>query len=889
MKTRNRHRAAFVTVAIALLMVAIGDVDPVLAQTTSSTQPTRVTTTTSTTTSTTTTTTTAVATTTTAKPVTTTTAKKPTTTTGGGTTSSTAAPGSTTTFGSGNPTTTPGVISGGDVTSAELAVKDFEVTQGMQNLANDMPLVTGRTTIARVYVKTAQGDAAGVRGVMGAWIGNKFLGTVVAANQPITAHVNGGKRVNTNDSLYFLLPPSWVKTGETKLRVFLYQSSIAFTEKNEKNLGDNFRTQFVKFNKAAPLRIVMPPLHLHLPENSFGADNTYYVLQNLGSIASVTEAAKRYFPIGEYQIFAPQTPLFPSNHAIGTEWDLGETKAQDAGNRLVPLATVLSAKTASNQNSWQWYTMIKPGQPYSRWNVSNGTISGVGGSSSNKVSQGIMTDTFSASNPWSHSGGGTIAHELTHNLGQAHVNCAGTEALGGGIDANFPTPAPNCSLAVVKTNGYYGFDVLYQAFPGIPEPIAISNQPGVGAPNEAYPLMSYQGPAYTDPYSWCKLLNQFGVTCNSYEKASGPKLGALANAKLIAETSGGLAVRAGGLVNRDSGTARLLEVAVRDDLPAVEAEKVEAAEGAVFKVQALDASGAVVGERVVNSHDDAAHAEEPDPAFVFLEVIPVTSRPTTVRITRDGQPIATRTASTAPTVKLVSPNGGESLDGDVPVKWEAVDADGGPLDIELSYSADDGKTWRVLTSGLGGSSTVIPAADLGGSTTGRLRVAVNDGFSSAVDASDAAFSVANQGPNLALIVSPGANRVFRLHDTVVLRGSVSDWEDANVTNLTWSSDRDGQLGRGTEVQTSKLTAGSHVITMTATDSGGASAKSTVTIEIDGSRLADQPSALELAAASKLLQNEGGSDGSPLLPIAGGVVVLAAVIGGVLLLRRRSAS
>lgn len=60
---------------------------------------------------------------------------------------------------------------------------------------------------------------------------------------------------------------------------------------------------------------------------------------------------------------------------------------------------------------------------------------------------------------------------------------------------------------------------------------------------------------------------------------------------------------------------------------------------------------------------------------------------------------------------------------------------------------------------------------------------------------------------------------------ITFQGSASDPEDGDLTggSLVWESDRDGEIGTGATVGTSDLSQGHHTVTLTATDSEGASA------------------------------------------------------------------
>ena len=67
---------------------------------------------------------------------------------------------------------------------------------------------------------------------------------------------------------------------------------------------------------------------------------------------------------------------------------------------------------------------------------------------------------------------------------------------------------------------------------------------------------------------------------------------------------------------------------------------------------------------------------------------------------------------------------------------------------------------------------------------------------------------------------------------VPFQGTCIDPEDGDISaSLVWTSDRDGQVLIGA-TGTVPLSEGQHVITATCTDSGGASASASVTIQVD---------------------------------------------------------
>ncbi len=99
----------------------------------------------------------------------------------------------------------------------------LEVTQGIQNLNNEMPLVSGRFTFVRAHVRSNTGNpvenfsarlfnpnATGVKEVVSG------LGTIVPSH--ITVKTNPS-RAELSDSLFFELPPEWVAGNSLTLQI----------------------------------------------------------------------------------------------------------------------------------------------------------------------------------------------------------------------------------------------------------------------------------------------------------------------------------------------------------------------------------------------------------------------------------------------------------------------------------------------------------------------------------------------------------------------------------------------------------------------------------------------------------------------------------------------
>lgn len=130
----------------------------------------------------------------------------------------------------------------------------------------------------------------------------------------------------------------------------------------------------------------------------------------------------------------------------------------------------------------------------------------------------------------------------------------------------------------------------------------------------------------------------------------------------------------------------------------------------------------------------------------FVFTIPYAEGTKIVRILNTtGHLVAGKIVSNnAPTVRVLSPNGGEILtSNEVQVSWEGSDLDSDPLVYSLLISGDGRLTWNPIETGLKQTTYNLPLTGFSGGSEYVVKVIVSDGVNTREDISDGYFSIAS--------------------------------------------------------------------------------------------------------------------------------------------------
>ncbi len=188
-------------------------------------------------------------------------------------------------------------------------------------------------------------------------------------------------------------------------------------------------------------------------------------------------------------------------------------------------------------------------------------------------------------------------------------------------------------------------------------------------------------------------------------------------------------------------------------------------------------------------------------------------------------------------VTAASDCGGTTCDYSASAEGDSFPAGGGTLTVDVTAS-DASCAWQAVSNNTW--LTFVGASSGNGDGTVTVQASANNGNNSrsgSITVAGQTLSFTQAGGNSPPQVSletPTDGDLFNQGDTVSFSAIADDAEDGDLSAaIVWESSRDGELGSGGSLERDDLSAGTHTITATVTDSAGSTALASVTIRING--------------------------------------------------------
>lgn len=671
-----------------------------------------------------------------------------------------------------SPTPTAVVCAPGDIL-VDLSLQEIEVTQSIQNLTHDMPLIGRKTTHARIYV---QGDR------------DIFL------PRPVTAYLRGEKFDGTP------LIPATVKCYGYLQNVRRRGTSMAVERARSPRLGLSCRLPIAwRARTHAPNLItahVDPPTGV-CDQN--GANDEDSIYTDFEPPAPLFVQAAQVRPSGcNSASCGPDWWSYRYIHRLAERmWPTNRIKLIPAGGIFIPWTT--NDDTATDAQV-KFYQVRDQAKKAGGWKLAGQT-------DANTVVAGMVTPWTGLGQRGNSSGKGfwvsadrpdTFAHELGHSAGELrHVQGCMSGAGNGTVKKIEKYPYDTKKLSNLHPRSYWGLDT----------------EGSYPFPKSIHPDRHADMLTYCLPDRWASdfTYRGFANEQTGNDVVFPPRPSPIpVPARAIAA---GPVVRLMGTIDVETDEVVLLPLFFADESAGpIEDGSLEVE----YRAELLDAAGdPLAGE----SFHLEPFQDSPSTRASFTVELLAPSPPAGVAIYRDDVELFRRTASANPPTLAIDPVVGIVPDL-LPLSWTAADPDGDPVSTEIEVSGDGGDTWTPLASQLEVSATDVDTRFWGGTATGMIRVTATDGFHR-ISQTTGPFSVPFKAPVLD-VVAPEDGVEVRVGEPVHLRAHAYDPEEAFLDGdaLAWRSDVDGPLGTGEELLVDDLTPGWHEITVEATDGDG---------------------------------------------------------------------
>jgi predicted carbohydrate-binding protein with CBM5 and CBM33 domain len=697
--------------------------------------------------------------------------------------------------GSGGTPSNPWTLTVTGTTAPSVELLGIEVTQGIQNLRNDIFLVQNKRTFVRAHIRSSSGTIYGVDGQLIGKRDNLLLpGSPLRPINAVGQVLENPLRNQLNDSFLFELPDSW-RSGTIELEFKSASGGLICNDPDRDGKPNHdCRTQ-IFFETAPTLQIRF--VGISYKENGISYSPT------VDEYRQIVTILKDVYPISS------------------VDWDYTERSYSAR-----PTLDQVNSDLAWQRRFDQCWTVLDQGCKRIYYGV---LIDPSGGNSDGGLAAGIPSWVASGYFPRGprgvdYNGGLNLTplippHEIAHTLGRHHAEFCNANALVKDIFGNLVYPAGY--EAFPYAGGYIsrlheGEDKLLYGF---------STSSLQVKPPQRGELMSYCAPLWISDWTYGKLLNAMRERIGTNIVSS--------KALLAEQTQTYILV--GGSIDFSAATGRLDPAYIVDsDL------QTEVPSSGGYKVRFVDSSGVTLADYTFEPNASSEPDQQGHLLGAFNLALPYDSNTSRIILMRGGVQLDSRApAGASPTVRVISPNGGETLNGsNAIISWVANSPTANALTYVVQYSADAGATWQTLVTNWDSMSYTVNLSSIPGTTSGLIRVITSDGLHTQQDQSDTVFSVNRHLPQ-ASILTPQNSALYVNDQTIILEGDGFDADDGQLGDdaMSWSSNLDGALGSGgsLSVNASDLQQGTHTITLTARDSDSQTGSAIVPIQVSRTR------------------------------------------------------
>ncbi len=675
--------------------------------------------------------------------------------------------------------------------SLNLNVNNILVTQGIQHLSNNVPLVENRRTFVRVFAQSNGPDAPGVAAFLyGSWNGVSQAGPLVPVNPAGTKLTvrNAYLQEDINQAFLFELPWEWTTKSDLRLRVQLNPYQLPL----ETNYADNsFAVGPLDFQPSGRLAVQFVSFGFTLNNQTYYPSLVNDVLANYSWI-------RRVYPLASTPGFMNDpTPGFRPNNWLVFDAGLAARVSRMSPECQVPPYIIRDQNGNITKDDRQYcasgYT-----------NAQMATLRQENNLSKDIFMYGMVRDLGGPLFPRGQAGGGGVSsgpagpgwvgyyagHEIGHTLGRGHplTGNGQCDLSGGDPSPNYPNARIGPVTGVVE-----GFD---------------AGDPVYGLPKAVLP-----GPDWVDMMAYC---HPQWISDQNYKKLF-EAIPAAALGVTRPRAAGGPALLIAGVIDPASDTAAFTAVRA-GSFP------VDPGRPGPYTLRLLDAKGSVLRQQPL----DAGELAEGPGWLGFNLVVELPPGVRRIELARAGKVLASRDVSAS--APALGPIDVTVSAGTVTLAWSAGDADGDALRYDIIYSRDGGLTFQPIRLGQSEAGVTIDAATLGGGSEIVFRVIASDGALAARrDSAPVALPVR---PPQVRILSPGENTALLFGQTINLIGEALDPQDGGLSgaSLIWTVDG-APVGEGALITLPDLPPGAHEIGLRATNSDGLSANSKVEITV----------------------------------------------------------